>query len=316
MILRFGFMLGFAFALGGCSGPAPKLDKAVTVDCSGFAGWTEIEAFLDQTSCGHPDAEGVLHISQETMRFFGPEDFNHGHSYGWQPQGLWCLTFRLSDGSGGFGYLAPDGRARISNYPYDNNCQPFRNDVAISYVDGKVVFFDANLDVVKQTEYVLANPFYKHLAMVCDILPEKEYHGEHFQWRGGRCGYIDAAFNIVVPIITAYEETKRLTGGKYDGVELDQWDAPVLAFLVSHLEENARPVEAVFRPEGCLLKYCSDQKKKALNLPAGLAEDKTWVKIIRFRLADQTLFEGQVLHDRNRNLTLHALQPIASLQTE
>jgi hypothetical protein len=298
-----------------CPAEPPRLNTAVTVDCSGFAGLTEVEAFWTDKvhkTCGHPDMDGMLHISPETMKLIPADYFEH-NSYDGKPTGLSCLTFRLSDGTGGFGYLAPDGRARISNYPYDNRCQPFRNGVAISYVRGKAAFFDTDLNVVRQTNYELAGPFYKHLAKVCLIAPEKIQQGEKFKWVGGQCGYIDTDFKEVVPILTPYEDTHRLTGGKYDGVELDQWDAPVLEFLVSHMDASVEQVEAVFRPKGCQLKYCSDAEKAALNIPINLDEDKTWLKTIRFRLEDQTLWEGHVFSDRQRKLKLHSLKPIDRL---
>jgi len=238
--------------------------------------------------------------------------FDHIYD-GVQTAGLSCLTFQLSDSTGGFGYLAPDGRARISNYPYDNRCQPFRNGVAISYVRGKAVFFDTNLDVVRQTNYELANPFYKHLAKVCLISPEKIYQGEKFKWVGGQCGFIDTDFNEVVPILTPYEDTHRLTGGKYDGVELDRWDRPVLELLAAHIDVSTEQIEAVFRPSGCQLKYCSDAETAGLNIPTDLDEDKTWLKIMRFRLEDQRLWEGHVFSDRQHNLKLHSLKPIDRL---
>lgn len=151
-------LLGGSLSLGACG---QNLDKSVSVDCSGFAGWTEIEAFwIDKIhkKCGYQDANGVLHISQETMKYFKPTHFEEKNSW-MKHEGLMCSTFRLSDGTGGFGYLAPDGRARISNFPYDNACQPFGNGVAISYMDGKAIFFDKNLEVVKATDYDLADPF-------------------------------------------------------------------------------------------------------------------------------------------------------------
>ena len=173
-----------------------------------------------------------------------------------------CFSFRLSDGSGGFGYLAFDGRARISNFPYDNNCQPFRNDVAISYVNGKALFFDARLNPVKHTDYVLADPFYKHLAKVCLELPAKKFHGEHFIWVGGKCGYIDTDFNKVVPVEFAYEDARRLKGGKYDGVDLASWDKPVLDLVFRSLKNSESPVEAVFGLEGCKIDICSEALRK------------------------------------------------------
>jgi len=319
MILRFGLFLSLAFALvftlGGCGQAAPKLDKSVTVDCSAFSFTTEIMALETHTACGYPDKNGVLHISSETMEFLEAKEFNYEMG-GWQPKGLRCFSFRLSDGSGGFGYLAPDARARISDYPYDNNCQPFRNDVAISYVDGKAVFFDANLKTVKQTHYVLADPFYKHLAKVCIEMPRKDHDGEHFEWKGGQCGYIDTDFNVVVPVEYVYEDAPPLTGGKYDGVELSRWDEPTLKFFLANLDPNASPVEAVFRPNGCQLQYCAAELKEKLGIPAGLPEDKTWLTIMRFRLEDQTLWEGQAFYKNNRVLMLHSLEQIDSLPAE
>jgi len=298
-----------------CPAEPPQLNTAVTVDCSGFAGWTEVEAFWTDKAhktCGHPDMDGMLHISPDTMKLIPADYFEHDNIDG-KPTGLSCLTFGLSDGTGGFGYLAQDGRARISNYPYDNRCQPFRNNVAISYVRGKAVFFDTNLDIVKQTNYELAGPFYKHLSKVCLIAPEKIYQGEKFKWVGGQCGYIDTDFNEIVPILTPYKDTHRLTGGKYDGVELDQWDTPVLEFLVSHMDASIEQVEAVFRPNGCKLNYCSEVEKAEFEIPTDMDKDKTWLKTIRFRLVDQTLWEGHVFSNRQRTFKLHSLKPIDRL---
>ena len=315
MITRFGLFLSLALILGGCGQAAPKLDKSVTVDCSYFAGFLEVEALMKHTECGHPDGDGVLYISPETMQYFTPSGFNSGRD-DWHPQGLSCLPLSLSNGSKGFAYIAADGRARLSNWPYDNDCQPFRNDVAISYVDGKALFFDAKLDAVKQTEYVLADPFYKHLAKVCSQLPEKDYFGEHFEWKGGKCGYIDTEFNVVVPVEYAYEDAPRLTGGKYDGIELNQWDEPTLKFFLANLEPNASPVEAIFGVSGCKLNACTEEIKEKIKIPSDLEEDKTWVTIMEFRLEDQTLWEGQAFYKNNRVLMLHSLEQIDSLPAE
>ena len=315
MITRFSLFLSLAFTLvfvmGGCGQAAPKLDKSVTVDCSYFAGWTEIEAFLEQTSCGYLDAEGVVHISAETMRHFDSEEFKSGRD-GWHPKGLSCLTLSISDGSKGFAYISKDGRARLSNFPYDNSCQPFRNDVAISYVDGKAVFFDANLNVVKQTDFVLADPFYKDIAKVCIEMPNKAFgpHNEHFEWKGGQCGSIDKNFKVVVPVEHAYEDAPRLTGG------ISLRDVPTLEFFLANLETDRNPVEAVFGVSGCKLNACTEELKEKLKIPSDLEEDKTWVTIMRFRLEDQTLWEGQAFYKNNRVLMLHSLEQIESLSAE
>ena len=314
MITRFGLFLSLALILGGCGQAAPKLDKSVTVDCSYFHMRTEIEAFLEHTSCGYSDAEGVLHISAETMQHFDSEEFKSGRD-GWYPKGLSCLPLSLSNGSTGLAYIAQDGRGRLSNFP-NHGCQPFRNDVAISYVDGKAVFFDDKLNVVEQTDYVLADPFYKHLAKVCSQLPEKDYFGEHFEWKGGKCGYIDTEFNVVVPVEYAYEDAPRLTGGKYDGIELNQWDEPTLKFFLANLEPNASPVEAIFGVSGCKLNACTEEIKEKIKIPSDLEEDKTWVTIMEFRLEDQTLWEGQAFYKNNRVLMLHSLEQIDSLPAE
>ena len=93
------------------------------------------------------------------------------------------------------------------------------------------------------------------------------------------------------------------------------YDLPKLDFLVAALENNNSPVEAVFRPEGCQLKYCSDTKKESLKIPTDLSETEWWLNTLRFRLEDQTLWEGHVLSDRKQNLTLHSLERIESLPT-
>ena len=138
-----------AFILASCGS---KLDKRVSVDCSGFAFTTEIVAFFNHQDCGCQDRDGLLQISPETMKLFKPDDFNYEFGSR-EPKGLRCFPLRFSGGTVDYGYLAADGRARISDDPHDNGCQPFGNGVAISYVDGKAVFFDNDLKVVKATDY-------------------------------------------------------------------------------------------------------------------------------------------------------------------
>ena len=311
-----------AFCLTSCDTKSsksvhPNLGQSVSVDCSGFSFTTEIDAFWTDKTCGYQDAEGVLHISPETMKLFKPDEFKSDFGPR-QPKGLRCFPFRMSDADGkvDFGYLAADGRARISDDPHDNGCQFFRNDVAISYVDGKAIFFDKDLKVVEATEYELADPFYKNLAKVCTVRPQKVFYGDHsfdFEWVGGTCGYIDIEFNVVVPIATPYESTARLTGGKYDGVELDQSGERVLEFLVDALKDNTSPVEAVFGPSGCKLESCLEEKKRVLGISPDLDETKWWLTSLHFRLEDQSLWEGHVLSNRQWDLTLHSLKRIEIL---
>ena len=311
-----------AFCLTSCDTKSsksvhPNLGQSVSVDCSGFSFTTEIDAFWTDKTCGYQDAEGVLHISPETMKLFKPDEFKSDFGPR-QPKGLRCFPFRMSDADGkfDFGYLAADGRARISDDPH--GCQFFRNDVAISYVDGKAIFFDKDLKVVEATEYELADPFYKNLAKVCTVRPQKVFYGDHsfdFEWVGGTCGYIDIEFNVVVPIATPYESTARLTGGKYDGVELDQSGERVLEFLVDALKDNTSPVEAVFGPSGCKLESCLEEKKRVLGISPDLDETKWWLTSLHFRLEDQSLWEGHVLSNRQWDLTLHSLKRIEILPT-
>jgi len=315
-MLRFGFLFSLAIALGGCGQAAPKLDKSVTVDCAGLSRPLQSKIMGTHRECGHPDEAGVLHIRPETMAFF--ED-RHFKTIPWRrtPDGsLLCAFLRLSDGRHGYSYLAPDGRARMTDYPFDNECFPFRNEVAVSYLNGKAVFFDINLDTVKETNFVLALPFYKHLAKVCREMPTKDYDGEHFKFKGGQCGYIDTNFKVVVPIEYAYEDAPRLTGGKYDGVELHYSKEPVLNLFLAKLGPHASPVEAVFRPSWCNWKGCKAEIKEKFKIPQDLDLDNTRLEIMRFRLEDQTLWEGQALSDRDRNLTLHSLKQIDSLPVE
>jgi len=236
---------------------------------------------------------------------------------------LKCLPVFLSNKEGGFAYVREDGRANFARYPYDNTCQPFGNGVFVSYSRGFAVYTDENFDPVKQTNYVLAESFYKNLSKVCRVKPEKKYdsHGEHFQWIGGQCGFIGTDFQVVEPVIHAYENTPRPKGGKYDGDDVTGIEARMVEALRADLP-NGESLEAVFLKGGCnfrsrYIRNPTECDEKYPGLPEDLYREGHSIREIHLRQEDQSYYRGLVVYNgrggfkaRERELYWYIVEPM------
>ena len=288
--------------------PKPPLPKGVdvAVDCIPIAARHDelAEPLLARGWCGRQNSDGSIQIDQEVIDLL---DYSAPPILDWSrhSKDLKCYLIKLSDGNYGYGYIRKDGQARFAYYAYDNECQPFGNGVFIDYENGLVVYRDESFNVVQRTDYVLANQFKNHLSKVCHVKPEKHYgiHGEHFEWRGGECGYIGTDFKIVEPIIHAYEDTPRPKGGKFDG------DDPtgLEAYLVKDLQNSligGETLEAVFLRGSCNFqefptnRRVIDCQKKYSDLPAELFKEGHYIREIHLRLENQSYYRGLIVYKR------------------
>jgi len=301
--------------------PKPPIPEGVDVaiDCGPIAArYEEHWDFLRNRGwCGYLKADGTLQIDPEVtalLDYTQPASAWRRHS-----KNLKCLFIYLSNKKGGFAYVRVDGRARFAPFPYDNECQPFGNGVFIQYIDGLVVYTDENFEPVQKTNYVLADGFYNHLSKVCRIKPEKMYdsHGEHFEWVGGQCGYLGTEFQVVEPVIHAYEKTPRPSGGKYDGDDVTGIEARMVEALRADLP-NGETLEAVFLKDLCSFqsRYINCDEKFP-GLPKALYKEGNSIREIHLRQEDQTYYRGLVVsngasgfNEWEREIYWHSVEPM------
>lgn len=117
----------------------------------------------------------------------------------------------------GWYFMNGKGHARGQLDTGDNDCQRFSNGVSVAYSHNKALYFNRNLDVVKQTKYELSSGFFKESAIVCTEKPKKLFglYNEHFEWRGGKCGYIDTNFQEIIEAKYPYEDIPVPTDGQH-----------------------------------------------------------------------------------------------------
>lgn len=152
-----------------------------------------------QADCGELDEQGRLRVSSGLLdRVY------------WSKYGLQCIYVEAGSVRGWY-YINQNGLGRWTAFASDNDCAPFNAGLAVGLSQGKVVFFNQAMRVVRNTEYRWASSFYKGYAKVCSEAPQRIYDndGEHYRLRGGRCGFVDRAFLVVVPINYRFEATPR-----------------------------------------------------------------------------------------------------------
>ena len=228
------------------------------------------------------------------------------------PDGLVCLPLMIENQIY-YSFVDFTGRGRTTDYPYDNECQRFKNGLSISHFDGRAVFFDEKLDIVKHTEYLLIDHFYSHLAKVCVELPDKKYdrYLEHFEWIGGKCGYIDEKYNVIIPTIYSYQNTPRPKYGKYGKKE-----PRILATPNPFYEKVAKYLHSQIEGQSPLIDFssyggCETSSAYCLERFSLLSEDineDDFAKSIILELADGTLWNGVVIIDVNGKMKVHKLE--------
>ncbi len=85
---------------------------------------------------------------------------------------------------GAFYYVRKDGKA-MKTLTYDNGADPFSDGLARTRINGKIGFFNRNLEIVLKPVYDFAFPFYNGIAEICTGCKEKQ-EGEHSMLDGGK----------------------------------------------------------------------------------------------------------------------------------
>ena len=88
-----------------------------------------------------------------------------------------------------FYYIHISGKKMLT-LTYDNGADEFQDGLARTKVNGKVGFFNKNLEIVLPPVYDFAFPFHKGKAEICTGCKEKS-DGEHSMLDGGRWQKID-----------------------------------------------------------------------------------------------------------------------------
>jgi len=90
---------------------------------------------------------------------------------------------------GSFYYVRKDGKA-MKTLTYDNKADPFSDGLARTRINGKIGFFNSNLDIVLKPVYDFAFPFHNGKAEICTGCKEQK-EGEHSMLEGGKWQKID-----------------------------------------------------------------------------------------------------------------------------
>ncbi|HIC78561.1 MAG TPA: WG repeat-containing protein [Sulfurovum sp.] len=94
-----------------------------------------------------------------------------------------------------FYYVRKDGKA-IQTLTYENKADPFSDGLARTKVNGKIGFFNTNLDIILKPIYDFAFPFYKGKAEICTGCKEKNI-GKHSMLEGGKWQKIDRSGLVI-----------------------------------------------------------------------------------------------------------------------
>ena len=149
-------------------------------------------------NCGRLSEDGLLKLDKAII-----------DRIDWNKYGLDCAFVYGTENENGWYFINQKGEGRISPFIQDNDCAAFSEGVAAGLSHGKVIFYDHAFKIVKHTEYVWASRFHQGFAKVCEGTLEKKYDssGEKYEYQGGKCGFIDTNFKVVVPVTHPYETT-------------------------------------------------------------------------------------------------------------
>jgi len=88
-----------------------------------------------------------------------------------------------------FYYIRKDGKS-MKTITHENGADPFVEGLARTKINGKIGFFNSNLDIVLKPIYDFAFPFYDGIAEICTGCKEQKDNG-YSMLKGGRWQKID-----------------------------------------------------------------------------------------------------------------------------
>jgi len=182
-------------------------DSAQSVNCAMYGHLSELayERKATGTNCGHIDKNGLIKFTPEYMGY----DPISGYPMGCE------LIFQ--DGQNGhrirhgWFFIGHNGYGRGHSEQYSGECSfwKYLPEVSKTYVGGKLAYFDNNMTILYQSDFVYGEEFTKDgLAIVCSERPDDRIGlgGETIFRTGGLCGQIDTHYNLVTPTQQPYED--------------------------------------------------------------------------------------------------------------
>ena len=182
-------------------------ESAQSVNCAMLGHLSELvyEGKATGTNCGYIDKNGLIKFTPEYMGY-GPIS-----SY---PMG--CELIIQDEPNGhrirhGWFFIGHNGYGRGHREQYSGECSfwKYLSEVSKTYVDGKLAYFDNNMTILYQSDFVYGEEFTKDgLAIVCSEGPDDRIGlgGEKTYRTGGLCGQIDTHYNLVTPTQQPYED--------------------------------------------------------------------------------------------------------------
>jgi hypothetical protein len=136
-------------------------------------------------NCGTVDRSGKM--------IFAPE---HLKQVGYEGKGnLACIYVKSSRGASVYYVNSKD--KSIETVYFDNGCDYFESGLARTKIDGRIAYFNRNLEIVLVTPYESASPFYDGLATACRG-GKYVRRGEHTFLSDAECAYFGLDGKIVV----------------------------------------------------------------------------------------------------------------------
>lgn len=135
-------------------------------------------------NCGTLSGDNTLQFTQyhlDNISYGGPHQLACIHVFTGKSLNTW--------------YYRNSGGAIIETVGLDNGCDYFVHGVARSIVNGKTRFFDPQLNIVLETPYLNASPFYDGLASVC-YGGNTVRDGEHRFLENATCAYITTSGDL------------------------------------------------------------------------------------------------------------------------
>ena len=182
-------------------------ESAQSVNCAMMGHLSELvyEGKATGTNCGHIDKNGLVKFTPEFMSY-GP--VSH------PPMGCELI---FQDGANGhkfrrgWFFIGQNGYGRGHNERFSGSCTSGKHlpEVSKTYVDGKLAYFNKNMTILYQSDFVYGEEFTQDgLAIVCTKRPDDRIGmgGEHIYRTGGLCGQIDTDYNLVTPTQQPYED--------------------------------------------------------------------------------------------------------------